>query len=64
MERLWLGLQGTPRYVVWSANSSRSLAAETPTIIDEKDGSVSERVSSFVVEFVEILLRVAKHGDR
>lgn len=45
-------------------DDSSSLAEETLTIFEEKDEGVPERVPSFVIEFVRILLRVAMGKDR
>lgn len=37
---------------------------KTPTIIEEDDGSVSERIPSYVIDFFDILQRFSKHGDQ
>lgn len=58
------GLKGRPCDVIWPEDGSPRSAVKTPTIIEYNDEGVSEMVPSFLIEFPDILLRVAKHEDR
>lgn len=50
--------------MIWLEERSPSHAVETPTIIEEDNEGVSERVPSFGIEFADILLRAAKPRNR
>lgn len=38
-------------------------AVEAPTTAQEVDEGVSDRIPSYVMDFVDSMLRVARHGD-
>lgn len=51
-------LKKGPSDVVWPEDRFCIPVPEMPAIIREDDGGLSERVSGFVSEFADILLRV------
>lgn len=57
------GLEEGPSDVVSEEEDSHSSAVKTPAIIEEDNGSVSERLPNFVIEFAEILLLLAKQRN-
>lgn len=50
--------------MVWSEDDSFSPAVETQTINEEDNTGISEKSTSFVIEFADSSLRVATHEDR
>lgn len=50
--------------MVYQENVSLIPVVAVPTIIEQDDEGVSERDPSFLLEFADISLRVAKKGDR
>lgn len=50
--------------MVYQDNGTPSPAVEKLAIIEDDDEVMSERVPSFATEFINILQRVAKQGDR
>lgn len=58
------GLGRGPGKVVFQEDISFSSVVKTPTIIEEDNEIVPERVSSFVNEVADILRRVVKHEDQ
>lgn len=58
------GLKEGPCDVVWPEDGFPILVVETPTITEGDDMGFSKRVLSFVLEFADVLLRVAGHRVR
>lgn len=58
-----LRLERGPSEVLYQEEGSHSPVAEAPAIVYQAYECESKRISSFVMEFTDILLQVAKHGD-
>lgn len=56
------GLEERPSGIVFQDDGSPTPRTEGPTAIEEDDQGASEKVSSFLIEFGGVLLRVAKQG--
>lgn len=57
-------LNGTPSDVVRYEDVFAGFESEGPTIIGEDDKRLLEGVTGFVIEFSNVLQRVAKQGDQ